>query len=227
MTETDINALGLIDEELPEVAVGDLPERGGFDLVQPGFYTFKLPASDLIVSSVKAVQSQAGQRIQVYFGRHKEENFNSSLRIPSLGKVFATSVSNVEREIQGVKESDLAHLLQALGVKGSLKTNKEYVETLAALGENEFQAEVAWGASCNTARDIYGEDGKPVAGKKGCGQDYALRSFERKSGKKVGQKVLAIPQEDGRYAERFVCATPGCGAVIRAFGKLRTFRPSR
>jgi hypothetical protein len=225
----DINDLGLIEEELPEVAVGDLPERGGFELVQPGFYNFKLPTEELILASAKAVQSAQGQRIQFFFGRNKETNTNSALKIPKLGKTFTTSISNVEREIDGVLESDLAQLLQALGVHSVLKTNKEYVESLVSLAEKEFAAEVNWDANCNPKNDIYGEDGKPVKGTKGCGQDYATaaKPFVRKRGKKAGQTVFVIPQEDGKYAERFLCATPGCGAIIRCFGKLRTYRPAR
>lgn len=223
----DINDLGLIDEELPEVAVGDLPERGGFELVQPGFYDFRLPTEELILSSVKPVQTAAGQRVQFFFGRNKEANTNSALKIAKLGKTFTTSVSNVEREIDGTLESDLAQLLQALGVHSTFKSNKEYVEALASFAEKEFKAEVSWDANCNPKNDIYGEDGKPVKGTKGCGQDYALKGYTRKRGKKAGQVVLAIPQEDGKYAERFQCATPGCGAIVRAFGKLRTFRPVR
>ena len=224
----DFSALGLIDEELPEVAVGELPETGGFELVQPGFYRFKLPASEAIVAASSAFQTpDKGQRIKVSFKKIKDGP-NASLWMPALAKGFSTSLTNIERKQGDYVVSDLASLLQALGVEGSFSRNQEYLDALVRSAGVEFDAEVEWSASCNPKSSIYGEDGQKDDSKKGCGQSYKQRAFEYKKGPKAGTKVFAIPTDhQGKYAERFQCATEGCGAILRCFGNLRNFRQAK
>ena len=44
----DLNSLGFTpDEEIPSTPIEDIPEAsGGFEFLQPGYYTFTLPTSD-------------------------------------------------------------------------------------------------------------------------------------------------------------------------------------
>lgn len=213
----NVNEPELLDEVLP-VDAGKLPEQPTFETLQPGNgYTFVLPDAENIAKHIDVIQTERGQRIQA----------NLLLKVPGKSSIFG-KISNKEYTVgkDKVLVSDLAYLLSALGavVSGG---NKSYKDALVAHAGQSFVADYEWTAYCNPKNAIYDEAGNEVEGTGGCGAQYALRSYTRKKDQVV---VNAIPKdEDGKYAERFLCAgkTPSgddCPAIVRAFGQVRRIR---
>jgi len=215
----NLNDLNLLDEDSQEVAEGDLPPQGGGGLQplpRPGTHKFQLPGD--LTSIWETVDSDKGQRVAAVFA---DENALSVLGLG--GQTFRSRISTVERPRGKEKKlaSDMSYLLRALEDQSAPRKSSEFIKALNAHAGEEFRADVEWGAFCNPAKDIFVSGSGRAEGKKGCGQRYGMRDYDRKD----GTKVVQIPRhDDGTWAEEFDCGTPGCGATIRCFGQLTNFR---
>lgn len=214
----NINELGLLDETLP-VDTKNLPEQPqGFELLQPGNgYTFVLPDSEILSEAFDVIQTANGQRLEVTFGG------KASLKTTTGARVF-TRIDNKEftagKKGEEKLTSNLAYLLTALGAVVT-KGNKSYADAILAHAGESFVADWTWTAYCNPKEKIYNEAGGREE-KLGCGAEYAIGAYTKKKDQK---QVIGIPKdEDGRYAEHFICSTEDCGAAMRAFGKIRNIR---
>ncbi len=212
----DINNLQLNDEVLPEVNPEEMKDQTGgrVDPLYPGDYLFTLP----LTFDFETVESQKGQRVAVLF---KSENMLQTPAGPYAGRV-----SNIERVITDwdSKEehivSDFGYLLKALGYKGMLRTNRDYLDAILQYPGKTFLATIEWTGYCNPQREIY-KDGEKQEGTTGCGARYGQRSYTKKNGEKVG----LIPKDDtNRWAERFACS---CGAEVNIFPSLQRIRAKK
>lgn len=198
----DINELS--GEALPEdVNLDELPEQfgGGFELPQPGRYSFKLPDNtgdifeEVVVGDTK--------RLRVNFRWPKETGPEQDRRlVMEGGQKLNWSVSNAP---MGSRPSGLANLLgHGLGYGGVLKTNKDYAMAIKDAHGAIFQANVVW-----TARN------------KDTGQRYSSRPYLNK---KTGVEVKPIPRDaSGKYLETF---TDAHGVELRCFPDLEQFGPA-
>lgn len=218
----DLNALaGMFSDETIDTPVVQEaePQEWSREALQPGGYAFVIPED---LSSLKIEPIENGTRLQVTFiGR-------SSLRLKDdASKSMLVRLTNKERTIY-VKDdngnrvpmnvSDLAQLLgNAFGERPT--KNMEFITAIQKHAGKSFKARVTWSTNCSENRDIYGQDAKPVTGKRGCGRKYRENSFTTKT----GVAYLAIPKKsDGKFAEKFACP---CGAVLRVFPNLGNFAP--
>lgn len=236
-----INELKLSNKPLKETPDFDQlqPERGSWTPPpQPGSYRFAFPK---VVNNFDVVQSEEfGECIKVKFDAEFPLTIVQSPNgTDHTGEAYQTTLSNVPR-LRNKKEqlyvSDLDYLLKAkeqeLKAAGTMlpparqRTNLHYLKALQSLAEATFGADQEFSYSCNPKRAARwrAEDGSLVtqpdetseltgddAGlKAGCGQRY----YQNDVAKVDGQQPLEI-----------TCSNPECGAVIRAFGNLRTFRP--
>jgi len=189
---------------------------------QPGIFLFELPTPEILYNAFETIQhAEQGQRLQVVF---KDESALKNLTLQ--GQPYHANLSNVTRVINfksgPVVVSDIAMLLKALGVTPEEFTNPGYAQALINAGSKKFKGEHTLSTNCSEKRDIY-KDGSPQKGKKGCGQKYAVDSYQPKHppGARV---VLAIPREEENSTlirTQFECA---CGASLRSWGRLRGFK---
>lgn len=163
-----------------------------------------------------------GQRLRAVF-REESALWNETLNQPYdariSNRVRFISVNDPENpgEKKQVGISDMAQVLRVVDSTPEHKTNPGYGNALIKAGGRRFKAEHTLTANCNPARDIY-KNGQVIKGKKGCGAKYALEAYTPKKGAPVG----VIPKDDdGKTAIRFACA---CGAELRCWGQLRSFR---
>lgn len=214
----NINNLQLNDEVLPEINPEEMKEQtsGRVDPLYPGDYAFTLP----LEFDFETVESQKGQRVAVLFKN------DTMLQTPA--GPYAGRITNIERVITDrdtgdeYTVSDFGFLLKALGFKGKLKSNKDYVEALLPYAGKTFLATIEWTGYCNPQREIY-KDGEKVEGVTGCGARYGQRSYTKKNGEKVGQ----IPKDDhGRWSERFVCSCEA-QAEVSIFPSLQRIRAKK
>lgn len=184
---------------------------------QPGIYIFNIPPAEVLYHAFNTIQDpKQGQRLVVEF---REE---AALLMDPNMQPYHCNISNRTRVINfksgPVVVSDMAMLLKALEITPEAMTNQGYAKAMLAAGGRRFKGEHTLTANCSSKRDIW-KEGKEQKGKKGCGQRYAVESYEPKDGSRV---VLAIPKTDkGLVETRFPCA---CGADVRAWGQLRGFR---
>jgi hypothetical protein len=184
---------------------------------QPGIYTFTIPAAEVLYHAFNTQQdAKQGQRLVVEF---RDE---AALLMDPNAQPYHCNISNRTRVINfksgPVVVSDMAMMLKALGIVPEAMTNPGFAKAMLAAGGKRFRGEHTLTANCSTKRDIW-KDGKEQKGKKGCGQRYAVESYEPRDGSRV---VLAIPKDErGQVSTRFTCA---CGADLRAWGTLRGFK---
>lgn len=223
---SDINALELHEEDAPEVDVtGELPSQfGSFSRPpQPGTYTFKLPAKEVLAKAFDVEdRNDNGSIIRVV-----KVDFSGPAKLQVLGGgTFETRLSTygVPRGKDKIKVSDITYLLQALGHDKPVKGHKGQALALVEHGGEYFDADVNWFAGCKEDKDIYvqTEEGtKKQEGKKGCGAQYAPETYTTKN----NVTVMSIPKDEhGEFADRFECR---CGASVRVFASLRNFQPSK
>jgi hypothetical protein len=228
----DINEPDLLEQEMPETNPADAPDLGFREAPQPGTYTFLLPSKEKLLGVRKlpdgkeepvidTYQTTKGPRLKVEFkGDASLGLYNGNLEpVP-----FPYRISNEERHFGEMVVSDWLFLLKALGEDQPLRTLRDYKEALLSHAGEKFKADVDWQARCRRDVEIRGEDGKPIAGKKGCGREYRNYLPKKQRKDKDGRPVetFLIPRADGRFAERFVCK---CGvAHLRAFPQLSRYQ---
>jgi len=216
----NLNDLPLNPDTIPDVVVEEQPVLGSSVLPpQPGTYVFRI-ASEQAIFNCFATDETAdqGQRLRAQF-RDEAALYNETL-----GEQYNTNISNRVRYVkqgdQRVAVSDMAMVLNAVGVYPEVNTNAGYGEALVKAAGKRFKADHTLTAKCNPMRNIY-KDGAEVPGVKGCGWQYAVEGYTKND----GTKVLPIPRdEDGKASLRFSCANPKCSAEVRAWGQLRGFR---
>lgn len=208
-----INDLELSDVELPVPDYDDIPEEKGEYVPppQPGDYAFTLPARLDNVFDVIEWGADKAPRVQAVLARESA----LTLHTTDGDRTFSAWINNAERPRgkEKVPVSDLTYLIRALNPTATPKTNKEFATEFAKHGGRKFKASVTWSAFCSPTKDAYFPDpsnpGTSIlcAGTPGCGKNYYQQD---------------IPKQGGVYQERFQCT---CGATLRAFPKLRNFRP--
>jgi hypothetical protein len=217
-----LDQLGLKDEALPTGGgdLSDLPEFGSFTPPPPpGAYRFKLPAD---LSAIYDVFDTAdkGQRVKAIFDKDHPLVITQSKNGTKNGEPFETRITNNERprgkKGSGVVASDWDYLLRALGEKIKPTSNRGYIDTLKKFGGKEFGADLTYSWACSTERDIRvanPQGGAPqvVEGHKGCGEKF----YE-------GDIQPAMKNADGTMPLQITCS---CGALLRAFANLESFRP--
>lgn len=229
--------LGIGNEKIAGVDFSEMPEqRGGGmqDPPQPGTYRLKLPMFDLNSPIFDAIESQDGKRVNIAFtdafalqivqspgGAHNGEELDYR---------FSNVAFNQARKGQPeMKVSDLDFLLRdAFKDTGRPKTNAAYVQALAKHAGKEFTVDLEFTWSCNPKRDIYVDDGTgqstKVEGTMGCGARYY------QGGAAGIQKEHENPEDANSpmvYPVRITCGGKDgvpCGAIVRAFPRLRNFR---
>lgn len=225
----DINELDLIEEPVGDVDFEKLRTQSmGMRSrpPQPGIYVFRLPSADALRNAFELVNDpQQGQRLRLVL---RDE---AALQNETLGETYSTSITNVTR-IEGKEEnqmlvSDIAKLLKVVGeipqpnAQGHV-TNRSYADAVIRAAGKAFKGETTLTANCGTKRDIY-RAGAVQQGVKGCGLNYAVDSYTKKT---TGETVIAIPKELGEGGKhlvsiRFECA---CGAELTCFSNLRGFK---
>lgn len=215
----DLNDLPLVDEGAPPVDFNELPpERGGIKPLPPaGFHNFRLPPAHLLSKSFEIIQTEKGQRLAVVFSDEAE------LFVMDTGDTMRARITTEEfgRGKEKILVSNFAYLLNALGETKAPASQKGYGELLKQHAGETFQAEVVYTAMCNPKNDIY-KDGSVQPGVKGCGRKYKQQGYKPRDG---GPEVFSIPRDDtGNYAHMFECK---CGSILRCFGNLQNFRPTK
>jgi hypothetical protein len=214
--------LGLTNEVVGgDVDFDNLPKVGGFTpLLQPGKYTFQLPAAAALGQAFDVVDSKQGKRLQVIFDSSAPLLVVASPTNARNGEPFQQRISNVERGRgkDKILVSDLDYLLRALGHKSKPKTNPEYAQAILSHAGEKFQGTIEVQYSCNANKNIWVDDGTgnatEVEGKPGCGARYY-------------QKDVADQKDsNGMFPERITCGGENCGASLRAFAQLSVFEPA-
>lgn len=219
----NLNDLPLNAETIDDVDVDSVPLLGSGSPLppQPGLYVFRLPIPEAIFNSFEVEETpDQGQRIRAVF-RDEAALWNETLNQP-----YDARISNRVRYIRmkdretgeekAVGISDMAQLLRVLGKTPAQNTNQGYGAALVSAGGLRFKAEHTLTARCDPARGIY-KNGQTLP-KKGCGAKYAVEAYTPKQGAPVG----AIPRDEhDKVSIRFTC---GCGAELRCWGQLRSFR---
>lgn len=216
--EPDLNQPQNFSDDPVPTEFSKMPEaRGSFQpLLQPGTYIFQLPAT-IELKQFEQYATNDGPRLRLNLREDK------ALKNVTRGNdPFGTQLNNMETTVgfgeEAKKGNDLAWLVRA--VKGTLPdgaSNKKYVEELLKHGGKQFKADVELTGSCNIKADVY-KDGAQRPGIKGCGQRFAQRGREIKSGPNQGKTILGIARNpDGSWAEGAACK---CGAEVRIFANL-------
>jgi hypothetical protein len=204
--DIDLQALGLVDEELPEQTDLDaLAEEPTFEMPQPGKYVFTLPAVITYPAAFKVQPDGKGvQRIQAVFRKGKDAEGNPT------GEDFRLHVGSGRLSINlgnmpmGERGSKLSYLLKACRFGGTLRTNADYIKAVIAAAGTSFQANL-----------IY------TANNKDTKERYSSRPWKSKDGSK---EAKPIPRgSDGKYPQEFVDAH---GVTLRCFPDLENFSPA-
>lgn len=231
-----LSDLNLGNEKVGDVDFANMPDqRGGFTpLPQPGTFRFAFPKFDAGSPIFETLDSADGPRLNLVFEDAFALTIAQSAGNAHNGESFAWRVSNMafNRSKKGdpeVKASDLDYLLRdVFGETARPKTNKDYAMAMIKHAGEEFTADLEYTWNCNPKRDIYVDDGEggysKVEGTKGCGAKYY------QGGTNGVQKQPVDPNDPASalvWPERIACSGKdgvACGAVIRAFGRLRNFR---
>jgi hypothetical protein len=229
--------LGLTNEKVGDVDFASMPEqRGGFGpLPQPGTYRFKVPTFDASSPVFDTITTQKGARLNLKFEGAFALTIIQSSGNAHNGEAFEWRLSNQEfnRSRKGEPDifvSDMDYILRdVLKQEKRPATNVAYGQAMIkAFSGAEFTADEEFTWFCNPKNDIRVDDGQGgttvVEGTKGCESRYY------QGGKNGVQKVHADENDPASplvYPERITCngkdGVP-CGAVIRAFPRLRNFR---
>lgn len=216
----NLQELGLTDEDEIPVDFEKLPQQYGLGLEppQPGTYKFTLPAD--LANVFEALPMPNGPRIKAVL---REASTLTLHKTDGTTQPFPCEISNAERDYgDSGKSSDMAYVLAAVGSVPKDGKNSSYGEAFKAAAGKSFIADVTLDASCNPKKGIY-RDGALDDNQKGCGQRFDMEGYTPKRGPNKGKPVFAIPRDDsGKYATRFLCS---CGAELRAWPRLRNFRP--
>jgi hypothetical protein len=221
-----LQELGLSNETLEGTDVGfdQMPEFGAFTPPpQPGGYRFRLPVK-LGTAWDTVATDKYGQRVRLQLDQDAPLTIVQSPKGDLNGEPFQTNLSNVPRPRGKDKllVSDLDLLLRALAlahpeIAVTIKrptNNPEYIKAVQAYAGKEFGADVEWSWYCNPKRPIYIPDGQGGSvehpdKQPGCGARYYQKDVDK---------------IEGEYPLRITCTTATCGAVVRAFANLGTFR---
>jgi hypothetical protein len=205
-------------------------ERGAYvPPPQPGSYRFAFPAK---IDNFDVITTEKyGERVVVIFDADTPLTIVQSKDKAHDGEAYRTRLNNVPRERgrEKILVSDLDYLLKAKGVSlpaPKVRTNRDYLKGVVSLAGQQFGADQEFSYSCNPKRaarfrDADGTlvteedpsstlDGDDAGLKAGCGNRYYQSD---------------IPKVDGVQPLEIDCTNPECGAVIRAFGNLRNFKP--
>jgi hypothetical protein len=215
-----------------------MPEqRSGFRALLPmGPYRFRFPQlrPDSECWDTMKLQS-GGDRLNVIFEGALGLLVVQSPGNEHNGETFETRISAAERNRarHGEPEqlvSDWDYVLRdVFDVKARPKTNLQYAQVIMQVcNGKEMTADIEWSWWCNPKNDIRVEDGQGgqtvVENQKGCNARYYA------GGKNGVQKVLSDPNDPKSalvYPERVICSGKDgipCGASVRAFANLRSFR---
>ena len=216
--------LGLTNEQVGgDVDFDNLPKVGGFTpLLQPGDYTFQLPAAQALGQAFDVIDAKVGKRLQVIFDQNAPLQVVASPNNARNGEPFQQRISNVERERgkDKILVSDLDYLLRALGHPTKPKTNPEYAQAILAHAGEQFKGRIEVQYSCNEKKNIWAPTGvgdavEEIEDKKGCGTRYYQKD------------VADQRDEHGNYPERIICGGENCGASLRAFAQISVFSPAK
>lgn len=224
-----------------EVDYQNLPEQFGIrtPLPQPGpGYVLRMPTITPNDDNwLDGLENGDGKpRIGYEFKEGKELLILQAPAGEGVGQALRFRITNQERKFGKDSEeksaaSGLSYLLSgSFGLDLTGKSNKEYAQALIALSGKSFMATVNWTAYCNPKREIYvaatdESEGGKIEGSSGCGQRYALKQRTNKS---TGEIVLNVPKDgEGRYVDRFICASENCNAFIMAFLELQNYKPAQ
>jgi len=225
------------------VDTANLPEQGGSypDPPQPGAYRFDL--SPLTLENFEKVASNDyGERVKVKFDANAPLVITQSPTGAENGTPYQTSISNVPRKRGRGDDAPVASDMDYLVMKGlgipmpTPRTNQAYVKALleASAKKASFIGDIEWSWNCNDGRDAYFllEDGStgpidavdaqgtPTGGKQqGCGKRVYQKDVQKVTHDAAGTQLPAA-----KYPMRITCA--GCGASVRGFSNIRTFRPA-
>lgn len=201
-----------------------IPEQFGgiMPTPQPGPYAFHVPANvtDAWEPFDEVQGTKVIQRLRLVFDRD-HPLFIAEAYFPA-GKEFVgtrldTRISTQPRKQSGVFISDMFFFLRdgfGFDISGQI-TNAIWAAMANQTAGLFFKAHIELTARCRTDADIYGEDNKPIVGRKGCGARFYQST---------------IPKVEGLYQTRFAC--PGtqvngeakpCGGMLRAFPQLSQF----
>ncbi|MCP4900189.1 MAG: hypothetical protein GY906_24725 [bacterium] len=216
----NINKLNLSDEPLP-LNIQAMPSGLGSrpQTPQPGIYRFRLPEAPAIENVFDTQEADDTQILLAVF------NNDGMLYNISLKQNYTARISNRFREIKvtnpETKEkeplliSDFGMLLKALNAVPDRVSNRALATALVQAAGTEFIAEHTLTATCNKKNPIW-KQGKTVAGKFGCGRQYAVEGWKSEKSER-----LQLPVVEGRVALRFTCP---CDAELRSWGQLQGFR---
>lgn len=215
MSLNDLSAAPLQDA----VDVNNLPEQfgGGQPFLQPGNALFAL--SPLTAENFDKVDSpDYGERVKVKFDQNAPLVILQSVNGRYDNQPFTTSLSNVPRrrgkDADAPIASDWDYLNQALKeawAPGEPRTNRNYATRLMtkAAARAQFRAKISASWNCRKDKNIYmpdGQGGYQEMDQLGCG----TRKYEKD-----------VTKVNGEYPERIECQ---CGASVRGFNNLETFR---
>jgi hypothetical protein len=207
VSDIDLNALGLVDEELPEQTDLDaLQEEPTFELPQPGTYLFTLPQEIFYPQAFKSYTDNKGvQRIQASFRIIKneaQERIGDFRLRTHTGQLVGISLGNMP---MGNKGSKLDYMLKAVGFGGILRSNLDYIKAVIGSAGDSFKASL-----------IY------TAGNKDTKERYSSRPWKSKDGTKEAKPIPRGP--DGKFPQEFV---DGHGQSLRCFPDLENFSPAK
>lgn len=216
MSLNDLSATPLQDA----VDVNNLPEqRGDFaPPPQPGDFLFEL--SPLTLDNFDKVDGKEyGERVKVHFDETAPLVIRQSLGGEYDGTPFQTTITNIPMK-RGKKDdtnapiaSDWDYLNVALKEAARPKSNLDYANKLMqkAGTRAQFLGRLEWSWRCNPNKNIY------MVNEQGQNQEMDQLGC----GTKTYQKDVA--KVDGKFPERITCQ---CGASVRAFANIRTFKPA-
>ena len=234
-----LSDLGLTNEQVSGVDFANMPDqRGSFGpLPQPGTYRFKVPAFDASSPVFDTITTEKGPRLNLVFdgafaleiiqspgGTHNGESLNIRLSNQEFNRArkgepdqFASDLDWIFRDV--------------LKLQKAPKTNPQYAQTaIQSLAGKEFTADLEFTWRCNPKNDIRVDNGQGgtevVEGTKGCGAGYYMGTRPGQIGKEHSNPE--DPSSPLIYPERIVCGGKDgipCGALVRAFPRLRNFRP--
>lgn len=201
-------------------------ERGSFTPPpQPGSYRFKLPK---VINNFDTIQTKDhGERITVIFDAESPLIIEQSPAGKYNGDTFETRLNNAPRARgkEKILVSDLDYLLRAKGVTKKPASNLAYAQEVQKLAEKSFGADIEWSWGCNDRRAarFLAEDGSSVKV-----EDPASTLDGEDAGFKAGCGARYyqgdVSKVEGEFPLTITCATPECGAQVRAFANLRNFK---